>query len=320
MKRFAKGWKRAAAAGGLLAAAFLAASCASMVKAVFARSALSDREILSAQVLADNVQAIIDVPYIDDGMKQHLLDVYYPSDTSGPFPVIINTHGGGYVYGDKKLNKPFCYYLASKGFIVFNINYRMAFPEDGGAMLPDQLRDTVAAANWIHDNIGRFPARADKVFLVGESAGAYLSVMMAMLSLSPPLSEALDIPAVKFKITAIGSSSGYFELEDPDISTFSIRSICLAGVSDAYYRSLQLRNIAELNLLPPVFMTTNADDYYNYMSLYFEKLLQKNDVPYELVNITDPERELGHVFNVQHLDWEESQSVNAAMIAFFRRY
>ncbi len=70
-----------------------------------------------------------DIPYIADGNSYHLLDVYVPRefDRDGKkHPVIIDIHGGGWYYGTKELNRFFCLHLARKGFIVFNMSYRLA--------------------------------------------------------------------------------------------------------------------------------------------------------------------------------------------------
>ena len=52
--------------------------------------------------------------YLPDGDSMHRLNVYRPEEVSGKLPVIVNIHGGAWVYGDKDLNKYYCMYLASK--------------------------------------------------------------------------------------------------------------------------------------------------------------------------------------------------------------
>ncbi len=41
-------------------------------------------------------------------------------------PLLI--HGGGFISGYKEMNSLFANYLAQRGFVVFNINYRLAYP------------------------------------------------------------------------------------------------------------------------------------------------------------------------------------------------
>lgn len=44
-----------------------------------------------------------DIPYISDGNKYHLLDIYYPENAAEKLPVIIDIHGGGLMYAEKRL-------------------------------------------------------------------------------------------------------------------------------------------------------------------------------------------------------------------------
>ena len=54
-----------------------------------------------------NIEIISDIAYIDDGNYYHKLDVMYPNNISenDKLPVIIDIHGGGWMYGIKGLMK-----------------------------------------------------------------------------------------------------------------------------------------------------------------------------------------------------------------------
>ena len=58
-----------------------------------------------------------DHEYLADGHVYHKLDVYYPEGTTEKLPVIIDIHGGGFMYGDKELNKIYCHTLAKKAML-----------------------------------------------------------------------------------------------------------------------------------------------------------------------------------------------------------
>ena len=49
----------------------------------------------------DDILRINDIPYGPD-VKWNTLDVYRPRNLKGKLPVIVNVHGGGYVYGSTK--------------------------------------------------------------------------------------------------------------------------------------------------------------------------------------------------------------------------
>jgi len=149
-----------------------------------------DRKILSKQSLPDNITAILDVQYIDSGLRGHLLDIYYPNDLEGPFPVIVNIHGGGFMSGSKEMDKLFGYNIASNGFIVFNINYRLAYFETD---IPGQISDVINALDWIGNNLHLYPANNEKVYIISHSAGAYLATMAIIVSKSPRLHDIFNV-------------------------------------------------------------------------------------------------------------------------------
>ena len=136
----------------------------------------SDQKRHAKQTPPDNVCEITDIAYIDDGNKYHLLDVYYPQGTTDKLPVIIDVHGGGWMYGYKEINKYFCLKLAQKGFLVASINYRLA----GEVFFDDQIRDIFAALTWLGKNLKDYPADMNNIFLAGDSAGGGLAMALTM--------------------------------------------------------------------------------------------------------------------------------------------
>jgi len=82
----------------------------------------SDAENHSKQTPPEGIKEINNIRYINDNSVYHLFDVYYPENTVNNNPVIIDIHGGGWMYGDKELNKLYCLALASRGYTVFNIS------------------------------------------------------------------------------------------------------------------------------------------------------------------------------------------------------
>ena len=77
-----------------------------------------------------------------------ILDVYKPKSAEGKLPVIVNVHGGGWVYGTKEVYQFYCMSLAQMGFAVVNFNYRLA-PEN---KFPSSVEDTNSVFNWIEKN------------------------------------------------------------------------------------------------------------------------------------------------------------------------
>ena len=87
-------------------------------------AAKSDRKRDSQIPLPQGVHQTCDISYGPYG-KWNLLDIYHPEGCDC-CPVILNIHGGGFVYGTKEIYKRYCMDLARRGFTVVNINYRLA--------------------------------------------------------------------------------------------------------------------------------------------------------------------------------------------------
>ena len=97
----------------------------------------------------EDVQRFDDIVYGEEDKVWQSLDVYRPKATNieEKLPVIVSVHGGGWVYGDKKLYQFYCLSLAQRGFAVVNFSYRLA-PE---SKFPASIIDTNLVFGWILD-------------------------------------------------------------------------------------------------------------------------------------------------------------------------
>jgi len=102
--------------------------------------------------------------------------IYTPMG-SGPFPVIIFYHGGGFVIGDLDTNDSICRDLCYKsGRMVVSISYRLA-PEHPFPCAP---KDCFDALEWVINNVDSINADINKIFVAGESAGGNLAAVTAI--------------------------------------------------------------------------------------------------------------------------------------------
>lgn len=120
----------------------------------------------------------LDIPYAQDSPRQ-VLDLWLPDEGEGPFPLIVFVHGGGWVFGDKRENTmPGIFKMPSQGYAVACIEYRLA-PE---VRWPLPLFDVRSALRYLRAHSQRFGVKADKIALIGNSAGAHLTNMVAALA------------------------------------------------------------------------------------------------------------------------------------------
>jgi acetyl esterase len=161
-----------------------------IVRAMFDKDGEQMRAELDKHAPAD-VALIADQPY-RPGDPDALLDVYFPDRINGSaerLPVIVWTHGGGWVHGNKALVAPYYQLLASKGYVVISLDYTLA-PE---GKYPTPVHQINAALSYIQQNAERFHADVDRVFMAGDSAGAQLTSQVAAIIRDPAFAEECGI-------------------------------------------------------------------------------------------------------------------------------
>lgn len=117
-----------------------------------------------------HVEVVRDVAYLGTGADAHRLDVYRPTRHPGPRPVVLYVHGGGFRILSKDSHWIMALAFARQGYLVFNINYRLA-PQHP---FPAALEDCAEAYRWVLDNAAAYGGDASRLILAGESAGANL--------------------------------------------------------------------------------------------------------------------------------------------------
>jgi acetyl esterase len=122
------------------------------------------------------VEVIRDVPYLDDGLVDHRLDIYKPTGRSGPLPIVMYVHGGGFSLLSKDTHWVMALVYARYGYLVFNISYRLA-PRHP---FPAAVMDTLAAYEWVVANAPALGGDLSRLVVAGESAGANLVTALSV--------------------------------------------------------------------------------------------------------------------------------------------
>jgi len=144
----------------------------------------------------------LNVVYKTVGDWQGLMDVYLPPAKSGPVPLLINIHGGGWNTGSKEMDNFFGSYF-KKGYAVANIDYRLA----GTASAPAAIEDARCALIYLINHAKEFNINTDKIILCGTSAGGHLALLAGFLG-NNSIFDADCKPSTSFKIAAIIDKSG----------------------------------------------------------------------------------------------------------------
>jgi acetyl esterase/lipase len=133
------------------------------------------------------VRRVPDVVYGEvPGYRPLELDLYLPQAT-GPWPVIVHVHGGGWRRGSRRhplpaLGPGFYDDLAGQGFAVAAIDYRLS----GEARFPAPLEDVRTALGWVGDHGAAHGLDPGRVFAWGDSAGGHLALLAALTGAAVP--------------------------------------------------------------------------------------------------------------------------------------
>lgn len=120
------------------------------------------------------------IPYKNDNLQKHLLDIYLPPKAKGKFPVVIWIHGGAWLSNDKYADmgymKKTVEAIINNGFALVSIDYRFSTE----AVFPAQIQDCNLAIAYLYDNAMKYGLDKDRFVLMGFSAGGHLASLIGL--------------------------------------------------------------------------------------------------------------------------------------------
>ncbi|KFI91935.1 esterase/lipase [Bifidobacterium saguini DSM 23967] len=289
--------------------------------------AKNDAPHLAAQRLPEGIESIKDLPYLEDGLSDHLLDIYRPEDAAEdePLPVFIDFHGGGLYYGTKENNLCRDMILAGKGFVVVNANYRLV-PQ---VSFFDQISDALAVMAWVKEHVAEYQGNPDQVFVTGDSAGATLAMYALAVNNSKVVRQRWFMQPSGLSVRGFVATSGMFRLEggvyEPLISYYTAAYFTKPSeiIAIAPYKNDLDRLIVDGNL-PPTYLITSDEDVLADNSLELARIMVHRNRDCELrMWPLGQDKVLGHIFNVtQAGDASNAEALEVIddIARFARRY
>jgi len=257
--------------------------------------------------IPDDVRESLDLPFQGSGGFPLALDVFRPKSSDlRPLPVVVMIHGGGLAVGTRKMSRTFCENLASKGFLVFAPEYRRITETD----VFQEFGDVTAALSCVSDLLPEYGGDPDRVAVVSESAGSFLSVFTVAALRSPVLRAQFGLPASPLRVRALACFSGMFysARRDP-LGLLYARNLYGKRRKDPSFIQYMNPECSEvMDHLPPVFLAGSEADFLRSYTKRFAAALRAAGHPSKLVYYEE-NRELTHAFPALKPNLPESRNV-----------
>lgn len=210
--------------------------------------------------------------------------VYTPAG-SGPFPVLVYFHGGGWVLCDLDTHDPICRSLSNAaGCVVASVDYRLA-PEH---KFPAAADDCFAATQWVMNNASLINGDPGRIAVGGDSAGGNLAAVVALMARdrggSQLVFQLLVYPVTDYYAPGTPSyhqnADGYFLTRDDMVWFWNHYLDGEADAANPY--ACPLRATSLTGLPPALVITAEFDPLRDEGEIYTARL-RESGVPAELV-------------------------------------
>ena len=171
--------------------------------------------------VSNQYRVIPNVTYHIASNQENKLDLYVPRGATGPTPVLMYIHGGGWVGGTKESSVLRILPYLEMGWAVANVEYRL----DAVARAPAAVEDGLCALRWVIRNSGQYNLDTSRIVTTGNSAGGHLALTTGMIPASAgldrecPGNEELSVAAIInwYGITEVGDL-----LDGPNIRSYAV--------------------------------------------------------------------------------------------------
>jgi acetyl esterase len=137
--------------------------------------------------------------------------IYQPKGP-GPFPTVLDLHGGAWNNKNRLAEEPMDRALAASGLLVVAVDLTLA----GEAPYPACVQDANYAARWLKANAATWSGDASKLGVYGSSSGGHVAELLAMRPRDPRYT-AIPLPAAP----NVDATVGYVATRSPVSNTFA---------------------------------------------------------------------------------------------------
>ena len=234
-----------------------------------------------------------DVRYETGGGRFLMTDIIFPKEVPTSAPILVTIHGGALLFGDRKLNLPFRIKMAGLGYLVYSLDYRLINETDFfGA-----ISDICCGLQYVKETAANHNGDPDRIYLMGESAGALLALYAAAMTGSETVREQIGVSCPDIKISGLIFSSGMLYTTRPDyIAAVYKKDLYGQRRKDKeFMKYMNPEHPEVVNSLPAICLTTGRGDFLRKTTLRYAKALEKAGHPSLLLDY-DGAGKLPHAF------------------------
>lgn len=248
------------------------------------------------------------------------LDLCAPDQPAALLPGIVLIHGGSSTVGDKRAEfdvqgdtlTDLCMGLASQGFVVASINYRLAHADPW----PAQVEDAQLAVRWLRAHAQELKLDGGHLCSVGMSSGAYLAVFLGALTKTLAGDRVSVYTNQSSQVTCVADFYGPVDLvswiktsSDNQAEVFDLLRQTPASNPKLYREASPLYAITPSSDRMLIVQGTTDTEVPETQSRALEQALQRDHVPVQYISYNG-----GHVF--AGLDEEQVRQIWGQVVAF----
>ncbi len=268
----------------------------------------------------EGVKSINNIRYLKGKNKYHLFNMYFPESASdlSTLPLMIQIHGGGWIYGDKDLSRFHNAYYASKGMVVLSMSYRLLLRTN----LKGIVQDLFHFFNYIEKHEKELNISFKNVLLTGDSAGGHLVLLVNAINQNKDLQELYEVEPfnIKFKMLNLEHPVPFlkeiFNKKGTRIANHFLMNAFFGYFyknKKLYYNS-SLEDFIDKSKYPFISIVSSSDDSFKDQTIKTYEELKKrgNEVSFKMYQ-DEP-----HVFEVSFYDRPKSLDYNNYVINKFK--
>ena len=248
-----------------------------------------------------------DVRIETEGGHSLMTDIVFPDkiQPGQKLPVLVSVHGGGLVFGDRKLNQAFRVRMAELGYLVYSLEYRLLNETD----FFGEMSDICHGLQFVKDTAAKYNGDTDRIYMMGESAGALLALYAAAMTVSPEIRDQIGVFCPELKIQGLFFSGGML---------YTTRFDYIAAVykKDLYGERRKDREFMQymdpehplvMQSLPGICLSCGYGDFLRKVSLRYAQALKQAGHPVLLLDYEDGEK-LPHAFVTRFPSLDQSKN------------